>query len=276
MGLYRMHVLVCAGASCISCGCKEVEQRLISELKTRNLENEIKVVETGCIGTCDLGPVVVVYPEGVFYQKVKPEDVPVIVEEHFLKGRPVDRLLHREETGKAPQVTYEEINFFNRQLRIALRNVGLIDPEVIEEYIARDGYAALGKVLTQHQPAEVADLIKRSGLRGRGGAGFPTGLKWEITMKVPGEVKYVVCNADEGDPGAFMDRSILEGDPHSILEAMAIAGYTIGANQGYVYVRAEYPLAVERLSHAINRPGNLAFWVTISLGPVLILILRFG
>lgn len=256
MGLYRAHVLVCAGAGCISSGCKEVERNLLAELENHHLSEEVKVVETGCIGSCDLGPAIVIYPEGVFYQKVKPEDVQLIVEEHLLKGRPVQKLLYKQANGE-PVVKYSEINFFNRQLRIALRNVGLINPEVVEEYIARDGYAALGKVLTRYKPADVVDIIKRSGLRGRGGAGFPTGVKWDITMKVPGDIKYVVCNADEGDPGAFMDRSILEGDPHSVLEAMAIAGYAIGASQGYVYVRAEYPLAVERLGIAIEQARKL-------------------
>lgn len=256
MGLYRAHVLVCAGAGCISSGCKEVERNLLAELESHHLSEEVKVVETGCIGSCDLGPAIVIYPEGVFYQKVKPEDVQLIVEEHLLKGRPVQKLLYKQANGE-PVVKYEEINFFNHQLRIALRNVGLINPEVVEEYIARDGYAALGKVLTEYKPADVVDIVKRSGLRGRGGAGFPTGVKWDITMKVPDDTKYVVCNADEGDPGAFMDRSILEGDPHSVLEAMAIAGYAIGASQGFVYVRAEYPLAVERLGLAIEQARKL-------------------
>lgn len=252
MGLFRTHVLVCAGAGCISCNCKEVEENLITELKNYHLDQEIKVVETGCIGSCDLGPVIVIYPEGTFYQKVQPQDVKLIVEEHLLKGRPVKKLLYQGPEDKT-LVKYDDINFFNKQLRIALRNVGLIDPEQIEEYIARDGYAALGKVLTQMKPVDVIELLKKSGLRGRGGAGFPTGLKWQFTMEAKGDQKYVVCNADEGDPGAFMDRSILEGDPHSVLEAMTIAGYTVGAHQGYVYVRAEYPLAVERLGHAINK-----------------------
>ncbi|HEX7714914.1 MAG TPA: NAD(P)H-dependent oxidoreductase subunit E, partial [Bacillota bacterium] len=191
MGLYRAHVLVCAGAGCISSGCKEVERNLLAELESHHLSEEVKVVETGCIGSCDLGPAIVIYPEGVFYQKVKPEDVQLIVEEHLLKGRPVQKLLYKQANGE-PVVKYEEINFFNHQLRIALRNVGLINPEVVEEYIARDGYAALGKVLTEYKPADVVDIVKRSGLRGRGGAGFPTGVKWDITMKVPDDTKYVV------------------------------------------------------------------------------------
>jgi NADP-reducing hydrogenase subunit HndC len=249
---YRMHVLICAGAGCISSNCKEVKKQFEIELQKHRLEQEIKVVETGCIGSCDLGPVMVVYPEGVFYQKVRPEDVGTIVEEHLIKGRPVSQLLYSEIGTNNTIVKYDKIGFFNKQLRIALRNVGVIDPEIIEEYIARDGYAALGKVLTRFKPEEVVDLLKKSGLRGRGGAGFPTGVKWEFTLKAVGETKYVVCNADEGDPGAFMDRSVLEGDPHSVLEAMAIAGYAVGSNQGYVYVRAEYPLAIERLGHAID------------------------
>ncbi len=252
MESYRRHVLVCAGAGCISSGCKEVERNLITELQSHRLDNEIKVIPTGCIGSCDLGPVIVVYPEGVFYERVKAQDVKAIVEEHLVGNEPVERLLHKDSTGKT--IThYQDIPFFNKQLRIALRNVGSINPEVIEDYVARDGYAALGKVLTSYKPEDVVDIVKRSGLRGRGGAGFPTGVKWELTMKAPGDEKYVVCNADEGDPGAFMDRSVLEGDPHAVIEAMAIAGYTIGSKQGYVYVRAEYPLAVERLGHAITK-----------------------
>jgi NADP-reducing hydrogenase subunit HndC len=250
---YRMHVLICAGAGCISSNCKEVKKQFDIELQKHRLEQEIRVVETGCIGSCDLGPVMVVYPEGVFYQKVRPEDVGTIVEEHLIKGRPVSQLLYSEIGTNKTILKYDEIDFFNKQLRIALRNVGVIDPEIIEEYVARDGYAALGRVLTKFKPEEVVDLLKKSGLRGRGGAGFPTGMKWEFTLKAVGETKYVVCNADEGDPGAFMDRSVLEGDPHSVLEAMAIAGYTVGSNQGYVYVRAEYPLAIERLGHAIDQ-----------------------
>ena len=250
---YRMHVLICAGAGCISSNCKEVKKQFDIELQKHRLEQEIRVVETGCIGSCDLGPVMVVYPEGVFYQKVRPEDVGTIVEEHLIKGRPVSQLLYSEIGTNKTILKYDEIDFFNKQLRIALRNVGVIDPEIIEEYVARDGYAALGRVLTKFKPEEVVDLLKKSGLRGRGGAGFPTGMKWEFTLKAVGETKYIVCNADEGDPGAFMDRSVLEGDPHSVLEAMAIAGYTVGSNQGYVYVRAEYPLAIERLGHAIDQ-----------------------
>lgn len=257
MEIFRSHVLICGGAGCISSGCKKVLEEFTRQLAEANLTNEIKVIETGCIGSCDLGPVMVVYPEGVFYQKVAVEDVREIVEEHLLKGRFVQRLMYQHPVSTEVIPEYKEIDFFNQQVRIALRNVGLIDPEVIQEYIARDGYAALGKVLTEMTPEQVIEEIKRSGLRGRGGAGFPTGLKWGFTSKAEGAQKYVVCNADEGDPGAFMDRSILEGDPHSVIEAMTIAGYAVGASQGFVYVRAEYPLAVERLSLAIEQAREL-------------------
>ncbi len=253
MKLYRTHVLICGGAGCLSSGCKDVLQRFLTEIKAHNLEEEIKVVETGCIGTCDLGPVMVVYPEGIFYNKVTPEDVPEIIEEHLIKGRYVTRLLFERPVSGEQIPFYNEIDFFRKQKRIALRNVGLINPESIEEYIAQDGYIALGKALSKSTPEQVIQEIKDSGLRGRGGAGFPTGLKWEFTRKAPGDQKYVICNADEGDPGAFMDRSVLEGDPHSVIEAMTLAGYAVGADQGYVYVRAEYPLAVQRLGDAIEK-----------------------
>jgi len=223
------------------------------------LKEEIKVIETGCIGSCDLGPIVVVYPEGVFYQKVKPEDARKIAEEHLFKGRVVERLLYAEPATTKRIPTFKEIDFFKLQEKIVLRNCGLIDPMNIEEYIARDGYEALAKALTQMSPEEVVDGVFRSGLRGRGGAGFPTGTKWRFTQQAQGSPKYVVCNADEGDPGAFMDRSVLEGDPHSVIEAMAIAGYAIGSTQGYVYVRAEYPLAIERLGHAIEQARQFKF-----------------
>ncbi|MGE5598600.1 MAG: NADH-ubiquinone oxidoreductase-F iron-sulfur binding region domain-containing protein [Bacteroidota bacterium] len=254
---YRTNVLVCAGAGCLSCGCRPVKDALLAELERQGLQNEVRVVETGCVGRCDLGPVVLVYPEGVFYQRVKPGDIPEIVGEHLLKGRPVERLMPREHDEVVRELA--DLRFFQSQVRIALRNVGLIDPANIEEYIARDGYAALAKVLTEMTPGRVIEEVKRSGLRGRGGAGFPTGLKWQLTADVPSDVKYVLCNADEGDPGAFMDRSILEGDPHSILEAMAIAGYAVGARSGFVYVRAEYPLAVERLGLAIKQAREYGF-----------------
>jgi NADP-reducing hydrogenase subunit HndC len=253
MAFYRAHVLVCAGAGCISSGCKAVSEALRDELEALGLLDEVRIVETGCIGTCDLGPVIVVYPEGTFYQQVKPDDARLIVREHLYKGRIVGSLLYQDPLTQKQIPDYDNIGFFAGQVRIALRNTGVINPQIIEEYIARDGYAALGKVLTEMTPEEVIDEIERSGLRGRGGAGFPTGLKWKLTRRVKGDQKYIVCNADEGDPGAFMDRSILEGDPHSIIEAMAIAGYAIGSNQGFVYVRAEYPLAVQHLQLAIDQ-----------------------
>lgn len=253
MAFYRAQVLVCGGAGCISSGCKAVQQALIDEINKAGISEEIKVIETGCIGTCELGPVLVVYPDGTFYQKVKPQDVRTIVEEHLLKGRIVPRLLYRDPMTEKTIPEYTKIDFFAGQTRVALRNTGVIDPCVIEEYIARDGYAALGKALTEMSPEQVVEELVKSGLRGRGGAGFSTGLKWRFTAQASGGEKYVVCNADEGDPGAFMDRSILEGDPHSIIEAMAIAGYAIGSSQGFIYVRAEYPLAVANLQRAIEQ-----------------------
>jgi len=253
MALQRAHVLVCAGAGCVSSGCKAVEESLIQSVKKLGLADEVRIIETGCMGPCDMGPAIVVYPEGVFYRKLKPEDAPIIVEEHLLKGRVVERLLYRAAGTEETLPKIDDITFFNRQERIVLRNCGLIDPLSIEEAIARDGYAALGKALSKMKPEEVAAEVKKSGLRGRGGAGFLTGQKWEFAARAVGSPKYVVCNADEGDPGAFMDRSVLEGDPHSVIEGMAICGYAIGSSQGYVYVRAEYPLAVERLTHAIGQ-----------------------
>ncbi len=248
----RAHILVCAGAGCVSSGCQAVYESLMSSLEAEGVLGEVRVVQTGCIGSCDLGPVVVVYPEGTFYERVRPADVQDIVKEHVIKGRPVARLLHAQ-AGKGVAATLSDIDFFKKQVKIVLRNCGIIDPENIQEYVARDGYEALARVLTDMEPADVVAAVKKSGLRGRGGAGFPTGLKWEFAARVRADQKYVVCNADEGDPGAFMDRSVLEGDPHSVIEGMAIAGYAIGATQGYVYVRAEYPLAVARLSHAIEQ-----------------------
>ncbi|HAN86248.1 MAG TPA: NADH-quinone oxidoreductase subunit F, partial [Firmicutes bacterium] len=252
MDLVRAHVLVCGGAACVSSGCTAVREALEAEIAAKGIGREIKVVVTGCMGPCDLGPIIVVYPEGVLYCNCTPDDAREIVDEHLVKGRIVHRLLYEEPMTSEKVETQEGMTFFSRQERIALRNTGVIDPLEIDEYIARDGYAALGKALTDMTPEEVVNVIKDSGLRGRGGAGFPTGTKWLLTAKAPGSPKYVVCNADEGDPGAFMDRSVLEGDPHAVLEAMTIAGYAIGANQGYIYVRAEYPLAVEHLQHAIG------------------------
>jgi len=234
-------------------------QALTDEIAKLALDREIKVIETGCIGTCDLGPVIVVYPEGVFYRNVTTEDAREIAHEHLLKGRTIPRLLYRNPLTSQLVQTYGEMEFFNRQIRIALRNTGVINPEVIEEYIARDGYEALAQVLTTMSPEQVIAIITASGLRGRGGAGFPTGKKWNFTLAAQSEQKYVVCNADEGDPGAFMDRSILEGDPHTIIEAMSIAGYSVGASKGYVYVRAEYPLAVKRLQLALDQARQYGF-----------------
>jgi len=253
MDLYRAHVLVCGGTGCTSSGSAQLIDEFEEQLAANGLDKEVKVVKTGCFGLCALGPVVVVYPEGAFYSQVQKEDVAEIVTEHLLKGRIVKRLVYQETIEEDSIKSLNEVPFYKKQLRIALRNCGVINPENIEEYIAFDGYKALAKVLTEMSPAEVIDVVKASNLRGRGGGGFPTGLKWDFASKSVNEQKYVCCNADEGDPGAFMDRSILEGDPHSVLEAMAIAGYAIGANQGYVYIRAEYPIAVKRLEIAIEQ-----------------------
>jgi len=253
--MIRTHVLICGGTGCTSSGSVKIAEALEEQIALNGLADEIKVVRTGCFGLCALGPVMIVYPEGTFYSRVKLEDVPEIVSEHFLKGRVVDRLVYRETEGdeKVEVPSLQETGFYKTQMRVALRNCGVINPEQIDEYIAMDGYAALGKVLTEMTPEEVIQVMKDSGLRGRGGAGFPTGLKWEFAAKNKVPQKYVVCNADEGDPGAFMDRSVLEGDPHAVLEAMAIAGYAIGANKGFIYVRAEYPIAVKRLEIAIGQ-----------------------
>jgi len=248
----RCHFLVCTGAGCVASGSLLFKDALQKALDKQGLSEEYKVVETGCLGPCAVGPVAAVYPDGVFYQNLKPEDAAEIVEEHLLKGRVVSRLLRTEAADGKTVPTLGEISFFQKQQKIVLRNCGVIDPLRIEEYIARDGYSALAKALTEMTPDQVIQEVKKSGLRGRGGAGFPTGLKWELTRKAAGDVKYVLCNADEGDPGAFMDRSVLEGDPHSVIEGMAVAGYAIGSSQGFVYVRAEYPLAVERLGKAID------------------------
>ena len=250
--MYRSHVLVCGGTGCTSSHSAEIIEKLEQELKAKGLENEVKVIKTGCFGLCALGPVMIVYPEGCFYSEVKVEDVPEIVEEHLLKGRMVKRLLYEETVHQDDIKPLNETNFYKKQHRVALRNCGVIDPENIEEYIAMDGYQALAKCLTELTPDVVIQIVKDSGLRGRGGGGFPTGLKWSFTAKNTADQKYVVCNADEGDPGAFMDRSVLEGDPHCIVEAMTICGYATGATEGYVYVRAEYPIAVHRLDVAIK------------------------
>ena len=249
----RLDVLICSGAACISNNSQLIRKKLEEVIAKEGLQEEVAIIETGCMGPCELGPVMLVYPDGTFYIRLKEEDVEEIVKEHFLKGRPVRRLLW--ETPEARKIAEEkkQIPFFEKQFKIALANCGKIDPENIEEYIATGGYEALGKVLTEMEPEEVIDEIIKSGLRGRGGAGFPTGLKWKFTRGAQSDEKYVICNADEGDPGAFMDRAILEGDPHAVLEGMAIAAYAIGAKQGYIYVRAEYPLAVKRLEIAVKQ-----------------------
>lgn len=252
--MYRAHVLVCGGTGCTSGGCEKVIEALTQEIQAAGLDQEVCVVKTGCHGLCALGPVMIVYPDDILYAMVKPEDAHEIVQEHLLKGRPVTRLIYDESVTTEGVKNLNDTNFYKKQVRVALRNCGVINPEKIDEYIAREGYMALGKVLTEMTPDEVIQVILDSGLRGRGGAGFPTGLKWKFASGNRGNVqKFVCCNADEGDPGAFMDRSVLEGDPHVVLEAMAIAGYAIGANQGYIYVRAEYPIAVERLRIAIGQ-----------------------
>ncbi len=253
--MIRTHVLICGGTGCTSGGSQAIGDRLQEELVRLGLQDEVQIVRTGCFGLCAMGPVMIVYPDGTFYSRVKPDDVREIAEEHLLKGRIVERLVHKEKEGMSLKdvPALGETTFYKTQKRVALRNCGVINPENIDEYIAMDGYAALGKVLTEMTPQEVIDEMKASGLRGRGGAGFPTGMKWQFAANNVADQKYVVCNADEGDPGAFMDRSVLEGDPHAVLEAMAIAGYAIGASKGYIYVRAEYPIAVHRLHIAINQ-----------------------
>ncbi|EAX48146.1 NADH dehydrogenase (quinone) [Thermosinus carboxydivorans Nor1] len=253
----RAHVLICAGTGCVSSGSKKVEAALRAELARTGLDKEVKVVETGCHGFCEMGPIVIVYPEGVFYCRVQESDVPELVESHLYKGRVVERLLYREPVSHEKIPHYDEIGFYKKQMRLVLANCGHINPESIEEYIAVGGYDALAKALTEMTPEQVVAEVKKSGLRGRGGGGFPTGLKWEFTRNAKGDKKYVVCNADEGDPGAFMDRSVLEGDPHRVIEGMAICGYAIGADEGYVYVRAEYPLAIKRLKLAIKQAEDM-------------------
>ncbi len=253
--MYRSHVLVCGGTGCTSSGSLQIIETLQDEINKAGLKDEVCVVKTGCHGLCAQGPIMLIYPEGTFYARVTKEDVAEIVSEHLLKGRQVDRLVYKEESSGGDVKPLAETDFYSKQTRIALRNCGVINPENIEEYIGTRGYEALGKVLTEMTPEQVIDTILASGLRGRGGAGFPTGKKWQLARNLvqDGGQKYVCCNADEGDPGAFMDRSVLEGDPHVVLEAMAIAGYAIGASQGYIYVRAEYPIAVQRLNIAIKQ-----------------------
>ena len=260
MAIARTHILVCGGTGCSSSHSQELIDAFHNLLQERGLAGEVQVIKTGCFGLCALGPVVIVYPEGCFYSHVTVEDIPEIVEEHILKGRIVTRLLYQETV--VDDSTIKNLNhtkFYEKQTRVALRNCGVINPENIDEYIAMDGYEALGRVLTQMTPDEVIQIVKDSGLRGRGGGGFPTGQKWLFARQSQGDIKYVCCNADEGDPGAFMDRSVLEGDPHVVLEAMTIAGYAIGAHQGYIYVRAEYPIAIHRLQVAIKQAREYGF-----------------
>ncbi len=256
--MIRSHVLICGGTGCTSSGSANIQAEFEAQLAAKGLSEEVKIVQTGCFGLCALGPVVIIYPEGTFYSRVEVSDVAEIVEEHLLKGRLVERLVYNDtgdgvEVPKDVNVSLNETGFYKKQVRVALRNCGVINPENIDEYIAMDGYAALGKCLTEYTPEQVIQIVTDSGLRGRGGGGFPTGRKWSLTAMNKADQKYVVCNADEGDPGAFMDRSVLEGDPHALIEAMAIAGYAIGASMGYVYVRAEYPIAVNRLRIAIEQ-----------------------
>ncbi|MGA2406615.1 MAG: NADH-ubiquinone oxidoreductase-F iron-sulfur binding region domain-containing protein [Bacteroidales bacterium] len=278
MSKYSMHLLVCGGTSCHASESDAIVCSLRDELEANGLMDSVQVILTGCFGFCEKGPIVKVMPDNTIYVKVKPEDAQTIVEEHVIKGRKVTRLLFKDPVTREPVSDSMHMGFFKKQLRVVLRNCGFINPENIDEYIARDGYQALGKVLTEMTPEEVIKEVKDSGQRGRGGAGFSTGLKWELARKNQSDEKYVVCNADEGDPGAFMDRSVLEGDPHSVLEAMAICGYSIGAANGLIYIRAEYPLAIERLKIAINQAreygllGNNIFGTGFSFD----IILRFG
>ena len=255
--MYRSHVLVCGGTGCTSSNSQKIIEAMEAEIAAKGLQDEVQVIRTGCFGLCALGPIMIVYPEGCFYSEVKVEDVPEIVEEHLLKGRMVKRLLYSETVTPQEIKGLNDTNFYKKQERVALKNCGVINPENIDEYIAYDGYLALGKCLTEYTPEQVVQIIKDSGLRGRGGGGFPTGLKWSFTAANQADQKYVVCNADEGDPGAFMDRSVLEGDPHCLIEAMTICGYATGATEGYVYVRAEYPIAVARLQIAINQAKEM-------------------
>ena len=253
MSTYRTEILLCGGTGCRASGSEEVKAALKEELEKQGLQQEVRIVETGCNGFCAQGPVAIVQPEGIFYQKLDADDIPYLVEEHFLKGRPVEKFFYKEQAGAETIPVMGDIPFYSRQELIVLKNRGAIDPEKIDEYIARDGYLGAGKALLEMTPEEIIAEVKTSGLRGRGGAGFPTGLKWEFAHKSEGDVKYVLCNADEGDPGAFMDRSVLEADPHAVLEGMIIAAKAVGAQQGYIYCRAEYPLALRRLDIAIRQ-----------------------
>ncbi|ADL11819.1 NADH-quinone oxidoreductase subunit NuoF [Acetohalobium arabaticum] len=251
--IYRSHIIICGGTGCVSSGCEEVQKALEDELDKQDLTDEINIVETGCHGLCEKGPVMVIYPEGIFYCELQPEDMEELVTEHILKDRIVDRLLYKEPITEEDIPSYQNIDFYEKQQRVVLSNCGRVDPESIKEYIAEDGYQAVGETLTTMTSQEVIDEVKEAGLRGRGGGGFPTGIKWQFAHDSEDDKKYIICNADEGDPGAFMDRSILEGDPHRVIEGMIIAAYAIGASEGYIYVRAEYPLAIERLEKAIEQ-----------------------
>jgi NADH:ubiquinone oxidoreductase subunit F (NADH-binding)/(2Fe-2S) ferredoxin len=252
MSLKRIDLLICCGSGCVSAGALKIKDKIQAVLQEKGLTNEINIIETGCMGPCDYGPVMIVYPEGVFYQKVTLNDVEELVEEHFVKGRPVKRMMLQDKE-KHVLSTQKEIPFYQKQVKVALANCGYIDPESLDEYIAQSGYEALGNVLTAMTPAQTIELVQKSGLRGRGGGGFPTGLKWKFASASKSDQKYVICNGDEGDPGAFMDRSLLEGDPHRVLEGMMIAAYAIGASNGFFYIRAEYPLAIKRIKHAIEQ-----------------------
>lgn len=266
MTKYKMHILVCGGTGCRASESDAIVENFKRELVSCSLSDEVQVIMTGCFGFCEKGPIVKIMPDNTFYVQVKPSDVKEIIAEHIVKGRKVNRLLYSDPTSQEHIADSKKMEFYKKQIRIALRNCGFINPENIDEYIARDGYLALGKALTEMTPQQVIDQIKKSGLRGRGGGGFPTGLKWELASKNSADQKYVVCNADEGDPGAFMDRSILEGDPHSVIEAMAICGYTMGATQGLVYIRAEYPLAIHRLKVALGQAREYGLLGTDIMG----------
>lgn len=255
MSLKRIDLLICCGSGCVSAGALKIKERFHTELKERGLEHEVNIIETGCMGPCDYGPVMVIYPEGIFYKTVTPEDVPEIVEEHFIKGRPVARLMLKDDEKTFS--VQKEVPFYQKQIKVALENCGYIDPESMEEYIATGGYEALGTVLTTMTPQQTIDVVKESGLRGRGGGGFPTHIKWQMVHDNKSDEKYIICNGDEGDPGAFMDRSLLEGDPHRILEGMMIAAYAMGANMGFFYIRAEYPLAITRIRQAAEQARSI-------------------
>jgi NADH:ubiquinone oxidoreductase subunit F (NADH-binding)/(2Fe-2S) ferredoxin len=263
---YKNFILVCAGTGCESSRAIEIYEALAREAEAQGVKNEVQVVKTGCFGFCEKGPIVKVLPQESFYVEVKPEDAREIIAEQVVKGREVKRLLYKKDAKSVDTVKIEDIEFYQKQFRVVLRNCGVINPENIDEYIARDGYSGLERALFKMKPADVVNELKASGLRGRGGAGFPTWLKWDLTMKAPGDVRYVVCNADEGDPGAYMNRSTIEGDPHSLIEAMTVCGYTIGAKQGYIYIRAEYPLAIERLKIAIKQAKEYGLLGTNILG----------